>query len=137
MGFLVVTERPYRITVPGSREIWLQDFEMQRRDGGTIDPAALGERFTDTFTAEWSGRAENDGFNQLIVVTDLTWRQASVLRAYCRYALQTGANFSQAYMEQVLISNAKIAAILSQLFEAQFDPAMKPAKRAGDVDRLK
>ncbi|HEY0940199.1 MAG TPA: NAD-glutamate dehydrogenase [Steroidobacter sp.] len=137
MGFLIVSERPYRMTVPGSPEIWLQDFEMQRRDGGTINPATLGERFTDTFTAVWHGRAENDGFNQLIVVTNLTWRQASVLRAYCRYAIQTGANFSQAYMEQVLISNARIAAILSQLFEAQFDPAVKPAKRSDEVDRLK
>jgi glutamate dehydrogenase len=138
MGFLVVTERPYRISVPGcEREIWLQDFEMQRRDGGAIDPATLGERFTDTFTAVWSGRAENDGFNQLIVVTDLTWRQASALRAYCRYALQTGANFSQAYMEQVLVANARITSILWRLFEAQFDPAIKPAKRTAEVDRLK
>jgi len=137
MGFLIVSERPYHITVPGSQEIWLQDFEMQRRDGGTINPATLGERFTDTFTAVWQGRCENDGFNQLIVVTDLTWRQASVLRAYCRYAIQTGASFSQAYMEQVLISNARIAAILSQLFEAQFDPDIKPARRNGEVDRLK
>ncbi|GFE88543.1 NAD-glutamate dehydrogenase [Steroidobacter agaridevorans] len=137
MGFVIVSERPYRIAVSSGRPIWLQDFEMQRRDGGTINPATLGQRFTDTFSAVWTGRAENDGFNQLIVVTDLTWRQSSVLRAYCRYAIQTGASFSQAYMEQVLTSNAKIATTLSQLFEAQFDPAVKPARRSGEVDRLK
>jgi glutamate dehydrogenase len=137
MGFLIVSERPYRIAVPGGRPIWLQDFEMQRRDGGAIDPQMLGERFTDTFTAVWTGRAENDGFNQLIVVTRLTWRQASVLRAYCRFALQTGASFSQSYMEQVLASNANIADILSQLFEAQFDPAVKPARRSAEIERLK
>ncbi len=137
MGFVVLSERPYRIAVPGGRAIWLQDFEMQRRDGGSINPEALGERFTDTFTAVWTGRAENDGFNQLIVVTSLTWRQASVLRAYGRFALQTGASFSQSYMEQVLTSNANIAGILSRLFEAQFDPSFKAARRSAEVERLK
>ena len=137
MGFVVLSERPYRIALQGGRPIWLQDFEMQRRDGGAIEPKSLGQRFTDTFTAVWNGRAENDGFNQLIVLTDLTWRQASVLRAYCRFALQTSANFSQSYMEQVLASNATIAATLSRLFEAQFDPPTKPAKRSSEVERLK
>ena len=77
MGFVVLSERPYRIAVPGGRPIWLQDFEMQRRDGGTSTPRALGPRFTEAFAAVWNGRAENDGFNRLVVVTDLTWRQAS------------------------------------------------------------
>src|SRR5688572_5252394 len=137
MGFVVLTERPYRINLSGDRQIWLQDFEMRRRDGGAISPDVLGLRFTEAFNAVWSGRAENDGFNHLIVVTDLTWRQASALRAYCRYAIQTGAAFSQAYMEQVLASNANIASTLSQLFEAQFDPSVKPAKRSAEVERLK
>ena len=69
MGFVVLSEHPYRIEVPGSRPIWLQDFQMQRRDGGTVSPEALGPRFTETFVAAWSGRAENDGFNRLVVVT--------------------------------------------------------------------
>ena len=39
MGFVILSERPYRITAPGEREIWLQDFQMQRRDGAPVDPA--------------------------------------------------------------------------------------------------
>jgi len=45
MGFVVLSEHPYRIEIPGSRPIWLQDFQMQRRDGGTVSPQALGPRF--------------------------------------------------------------------------------------------
>ena len=86
-------------------------FQMQRRDGAPVDPEALSQRFTGTFTAVWGGRAENDGFNRLVVVTNMDWRQASVLRAYCRFILQTSATFSQSYMEQVLASNAAIAAV--------------------------
>jgi glutamate dehydrogenase len=136
MGFVVLSEHPYRIAVPGSRPIWLQDFQMQRRDGGAVSPQALGQRFTDTFAATWIGRAENDGFNRLVVVTSMTWRQAAVLRAYCRFLLQTVATFSQSYMEQVLASNSAIASVLSQLFEAQFDPALKAPRRAAELTRL-
>jgi glutamate dehydrogenase len=137
LGFLVMSEHPYRIAVPGSRAIWLQDFEMQRRDGGAVSPAALGERFTETFSAVWSGQAENDGFNRLIVVTQTTWRQAAALRAYCRFILQSGVSLSQAYMEQVLASNAAITSTLWQLFAAQFDPAVPAARRNGDITRLR
>ncbi|HWK76015.1 MAG TPA: NAD-glutamate dehydrogenase [Povalibacter sp.] len=142
LGFTVLSERPYRITPPRpqdatrNREIWLQDFEMLRRDGAIVDPAKLGERFTDAFLAVWSGRAENDGFNRLIVAADLTWRQAMVLRAYCRFVLQGGVAFSQAYMEQVMASNAAITATLSAIFEAQFDPARKPAQSKAEITRL-
>ncbi len=133
MGFVVMSEHPYRIAVPGGRPIWLQDFQMQRRDGGTVSPQALGPRFTETFSAAWSGRAENDGFNRLVVVTSMTWRQAMVLRAYCKFLLQTGGTFSQSYMEQVLASNSAIASALSQMFEAQFDPALKAPKREAEL----
>ena len=136
MGFVVLSEHPYRIAVPNGRPIWLQDFQMQRRDGGTVSPQTLGKRFTDTFAAVWNGRAENDGFNRLVVVTAMTWRQAVVLRAYCKFLLQTGGTFSQAYMENVLASNSAIASVLSQLFEAQFDPTFKAPKREAELTRL-
>ena len=140
LGFTVLSERPYSITPPRvtgpSREIWLQDFEMQRRDGGKTDLANLETRFTRAFVATWSDRAENDGFNRLIVTAGLTWRQAMVLRAYCRYLLQTGTAFSQSYMEQVLVSNAPITATLSAIFETQFDPAHSSQRRNADLARL-
>jgi glutamate dehydrogenase len=135
LGCTVLSERPYRITVRGSREIWLQDFEMQRRDGGKIDPQQVSERFTKAFVAIWTDRAENDGFNRLVVAAGLTWRHAMVLRAYCRFILQGGVAFSQSSMEAVLASNSAIAATLSAIFEAQFDPA-RSTRREAEVARL-
>ena len=49
--------------------------------------------------------------------------QIVVLRAYCRYLLQTGVPFSQAYMERTLAANTAIARNLVRLFETRFDPA--------------
>ena len=49
----------------------------------------------------------------------LDWRQVTVLRAYCKYLLQIGIPFSQAYMEQTLARNPALARQLAELFEAQ------------------
>jgi len=136
MGFFVLSERPYLINVPGAQPVWLQDVEMQRRDGGILDISAPDHRFTEAFSAVWSGLAENDGFNQLVVATDLDWRQTSMLRAYCRFILQTATSFSQSYMEQVLLANAQIARLLWGIFSAQFDPALQAAQRKHDLARL-
>jgi glutamate dehydrogenase len=137
MGFVVISEHPYRIDVKGARSIWLQIFEMQLRESRTpLDLEGLGPRFNDAFIAVWNGRAENDGFNRLLTVTDLTWRQTMVLRAYCRFVLQTGTAFSQSYMEQVLTSNAAVAAVLFALFQVQFDPTLKPAQRTAELSHL-
>ncbi len=45
-----------------------------------------------------------------------------MLRAYCRYLLQTGVPFSQASMERTLAANPTIARNLVRLFERRFDP---------------
>ena len=54
----------------------------------------------------WSGDAENDGFNRLLLGAESHAREITVLRAYCRYLLQTGVPFSQAYMERTLAANS-------------------------------
>ncbi|MET0661026.1 MAG: NAD-glutamate dehydrogenase [Steroidobacteraceae bacterium] len=144
MGFTVLSERPYRIAISGARLIWLQDFEMQPREPVAAPTAAgsrrkpivsahlheaFATRFMEAFAQIWRGTVENDGFNRLILVAQLSWREAMVLRAYCRYLLQTGIAFSQPYMEQVLASNASIATLLWQLFDAQFNSAREERKR--------
>jgi len=135
MGFLVLTERPYDVQAPGGREIWLQDFEMQLRESSRLDVEALGERFTEAFRAVWNGVAENDGFNRLVVTAGMKWRQAALLRAYCRFILQTSVTFSQTYMEQVLAANTPIAFALWRLFETRFDPDISAHTRRRELAR--
>src|SRR5690606_2710070 len=56
-----------------------------------------------------------------------------LLRALCRYLLQTGLPFSQAYMEQVLAEHALIAQMLVELFEGRFDPDLPEKRRERTV----
>ncbi|MDE2197156.1 MAG: NAD-glutamate dehydrogenase, partial [Gammaproteobacteria bacterium] len=48
--------------------------------------------------------------------------QTALLRAHCKYLLQTSLSFSQAYMERSLNSNPQIAALLVKYFETRHDP---------------
>jgi glutamate dehydrogenase len=132
MGLHVISERPYRLRAAtgfAPYEVWIQDFEMSTADGQPINPGKVSALFQDAFENVWIGRVENDGFNRLILKAGLDWRQAALLRAMCRYLLQTGLPFSQAYMEQVLAEHALIARMLVELFEGRFDPDLPAARR--------
>jgi glutamate dehydrogenase len=78
----------------------------------------------------WRGDVENDGFNRLLLCASLSARQIVVLRAYCRYLLQTGIPFSQAYMESVLVGQVGITRQLVRLFHTQFAPQVRQRESA-------
>ena len=121
MGLRVITEHPYRLQV-GASPIFIQDFEVAASVGAAAVAAARGN-FEQAFARIWSGDAENDGFNRLVLAAGLGWRQVALLRGYCKYLLQTGVPFSQAYVEQTLLRYPLLARLLVELFEARFDPA--------------
>ncbi len=115
-GLRVVAERPYRVnTGPSATDkgtVWIQEFELEARDLKRANIAALEPLFKEAFLAAWRGEIENDGFNRLLLCAGLSAREIVVVRAYCRYLLQTGIPFSQAYMERVLVAQAPIAKAL-------------------------
>ena len=128
LGLKLISERPYEIqSVDGC--IWIQDFELEHPRRIRIDLDSDGPRFKATFAGVWQGRADNDGFNRLVLAADLSWREAMVLRTYARWFVQLGLPLSQAYMEEALASNAEAAGRLFHLFIARFDPQLKPAER--------
>jgi glutamate dehydrogenase len=120
LGVSVLTENLYEIQ-GGGNAITIQDI-LVRPGRLSFDLDKVREPFQDAFERVWRGDAENDGFNKLVLGAQLDWRQVSILRGYCKYLLQTGVPFSQAYMEQTLVSYPDIAGLLVELFEAKFDP---------------
>ena len=122
-GLRVISERPYELVWPEGGAAWIQDFELEHRERLDLDNATLETNFKEAFAGTWSGEIENDGFNRLLFGASLSAREVTVLRAYCRYLLQTGVPFSQASMERTLATNIAITRNLVRVFEAQFDPA--------------
>jgi glutamate dehydrogenase len=135
-GLRVVAEHPYQMDSTNIRDkVWIQDFELESRDLKRANIAALEPLFKEAFLAAWRGEIENDGFNRLLLCAGLSAREIVVVRAYCRYLLQTGIPFSQSYMERVLVAQAPIAKALVRLFEIQF--ALQSKARESAAERIR
>ena len=70
LGVEVVDERPYELRCADRTHAWIYDFglRMPQVDGsGDYLADDARERFQDAFAAVWTGEAENDGFNSLVL----------------------------------------------------------------------
>ncbi len=130
-GLRVLEEHNYSLT-GSEHEAVIQDFVLEARDLKRADFAALEPLFKEAFLAAWRLEISNDGFNRLLLCASLSAREIVLLRAYCRYLLQTGIPFSQAYMESVLVAQAPIARLLVRLFQTQFALDGKERERAAE-----
>ncbi len=118
MGVEVVDERPYDLSGLG-RASYIYEFGLRY---GRALPSNARALFQDALRAVWDGFNEIDGFNSLVLGAGLTWRQATVLRAYAKYMRQGGSPFALDYIEGALRGNVDITRLLVRLFETRFDP---------------
>ncbi len=122
MGLRVLSERPYKLEPRKGTTLWIQEFSMLYTGGIELDPEQVSRIFRDAFGAIWRGEVENDGFNRLVLGAGMTHQETALLRAYCKYLLQTGSPFSQAYMERTLAENPRVACLMVALFHHRFNP---------------
>ncbi len=120
MGLRVLSARPYQIATRDNRQFWITEFDMLPAFGIDIDVLKVKDIFQQAFARICSGEMENDGFNRLVLAAELEWREVVVLRAMCKYLLQTRLPFSQAYMENTLAIHPTIARQLIALFRSRF-----------------
>jgi glutamate dehydrogenase len=122
LGLRVVTERPYAIRARDGQVYWVQDFSMSYALSHDIVAAEVKDEFEDAFARIWSGEAENDSFNRLLLGTQLNWREIALLRAYARYLRQLQFPFSVDYIAETLADHLHITATIVELFLTRFSP---------------
>ena len=121
MGLTVITELPYDIYPRNAvGPVMVHDFGCEVTGG--VNVAAVRHKFQDLFVHVWHGAVENDGFNRLVLLAGIEWRQVVMLRAYSKYLRQIGIPFSQEYMENTLARNPKLSGLITALFELRFIP---------------
>ena len=137
MGLKVDAEIPYRIAPEGGDAVMIHDFGLETRSGADVKLDEVREIFHDAFSRVWRGEMQSDGFNGLVLGAGLAWREVVIVRAFCKYLLQAGITFSQAYMEQSLASNAALTRLIVRYFNSLFDPALAKdgERRATSVRR--
>ena len=137
MGFRVVDERTYHIEPQGAPDVWFHDMELESASGQPIDLSALEQPLEDCFLAVMGHDAENDGYNALVLVGGLVWRDVALIRSISRFLRQIRLPYSQDYMWATLRKHTGIAASIVALFHARFDPKIavtaneRAARQAG------
>lgn len=126
MGLKVMEENPFDVKVIGTDDtVTIHDFALETVTGEGVNFQAVREVFHESFRRVWRGEIENDGFNRLVLMAGLGWRDVVVLRAYSKYLRQASIPFSQSYMEQTLAKNSDLAADIAKLFKIRFDPDLE------------
>jgi glutamate dehydrogenase len=139
MRMEVLDERPYEIATGEESGVWIYDFGLAYPTPADVDPGVADRLVEEAFLAVWTGRAESDGFNALVPLGGLSWREAGVVRAYGRILRQAGSTFGQSYIADTLIQNVTVTRLLFQLFKCRFDPALdgdRAAAQARTVEEI-
>ena len=122
LGVEVIDDSPHVVTLPDGTKRHVSDFGLRAPDAALWGGDARAAAFEEAFLAIWSGAAEGDSLNGLVLHGGLEWRDIVILRAIGGYLRQIGSAFSMEYIDQALIANPALAAGLVRLFEASLDP---------------
>lgn len=133
LGVEVVDDRPHTVTLPDGATRHISDFGLRLPDAALWADENRAAQFEAAFLAIWTGAAENDNLNALVLHAGLDWRDIVILRAIGGYLQQIGSAFSTGYIDQALITNPEIAVSLVRLFAASFDPDRADADAQAEI----
>ena len=125
MGLRVLEESGFPLSPAGEEApVWAHEYVLQDARSKPLDFEDVDGPFGETFVAVWTGRAESDGFNRLVLEIGASWRQAALVRALARWRQQSGLDPSQAVQEASLRDHPGVARLILDLFGVKFDPAV-------------
>jgi glutamate dehydrogenase len=120
LGLRVIGEHPYGVQYQDGRRVWIHNFLLEYTLAERIDMQAVKCLFQETFKNIWHGHAESDGFNKLVLGSEIGWRDIAMLRAYARYMKQTRFGISEVYIAATLSRYIEISRLLVKAFEVRF-----------------
>ncbi|MGI9647460.1 MAG: NAD-glutamate dehydrogenase [Acidimicrobiia bacterium] len=121
LGLRVVEEVPTRLMGDGD-EILIHDFGVRGPGGGLLDLDGSADRVAAAVVEVLETGAEFDSLDRLITISQLTWRQVGILRAYRTYWRRVRPRFTNEYMNDALVQHPRMAEKLLAFFEARFEP---------------
>jgi glutamate dehydrogenase len=132
MGLKTLEEYGYKLKAEQGT-FWVHEFIIQLPSSHISEFAEFHYEFEETALALWHGKTENDGFNAL-ALTGQSWREVALLRALCRYRVQSGLDPSPEVQQAALRENPEAVEALLELFNAKFAPGGDVESRAASVE---
>jgi len=139
-GLSVIKEDSFEISPNGhnnGNKIWLHDFKTSEKNNQEINLDTVQKNFEEALRAILSEECEDDGFNALVLLSGINWREAWILRTAAKHHLQTGFAYSQSYIENTLAKYPAITANLVEAFHAKFCPDDKSIKQKQSAFKAK
>ena len=123
MSTRVLTHHRYKINLQ-EKTGWIHHLYLEILNTQSIDLREIKEVFEEALIKILNSDIENDGFNKLIILTGLSWRDITLIRAWSRYLRQIEFRYSQNYIQDVLAKHSEIAVLLVKLFQTKFSPKL-------------
>jgi glutamate dehydrogenase len=101
---------------------WVHSLAMESADAAPLALTSLARALEDAFIAVWSGKADNDRFNRLVLTAGAAWREAALIRALAAYRRQSGLDQPQDVQEAAVARYPAVTRLILDLFTARFDP---------------
>ena len=120
LGLRVIGEHPYGLQYDDGRRVWIHNFLLEYTLAARIDMQAVKCLFQETFKNIWHGHAESDGFNKLVLGSEIGWRDIAMLRGYARYMKQIRFGISETYIAEILSRYIEVSRLLVKAFEVRF-----------------
>jgi glutamate dehydrogenase len=137
LGLRVSTHSGFEVSPADRPRVRVEEFTLAPRNSTALLDEGVRDLVTAAYDAVWSGAAEDDGFNQLVIRAGLSWREVMLLRAVSAYLRQAGTVFTPAFAVRTLLAHRRITRLLVELFAARFDPTQnKPAREELTLTRV-
>ncbi|MEP4314832.1 MAG: NAD-glutamate dehydrogenase, partial [Anderseniella sp.] len=140
MGLRALDENTYIVQPsgkPGSEAdaVYIHEVALSRDNDAAIDEQCY-QQLQDCFLAVWTGKADSDPLNGLVLSASLSWQEVTVLRAFARYLRQTGFPFALSVIAGTLVRYGDVTRLLVDLFKARFQPGHPKADTLADREKL-
>lgn len=120
LGLRVIGEHPYGLHYDDGSRVWIHNFLLEYTLADHIDMHVAKGLFQETFKNIWYGHAESDGFNKLVLGSEINWREIAMLRGYARYMKQIRFGISEIAIAKTLTRYIEISRLLVKAFEVRF-----------------
>lgn len=134
-GLQTLSEHPYKLSVEDNATIWINDFTLNYPHA-QLDLESVRELFQQAFTQVYNDRAEDDGFNKLVLGANLSCHEVLIFRTLAKYLQQIGFRYTQTHIEKILIDNKQIAINLIELFKTRHNPKLSDDLRITQLQAL-
>lgn len=142
MGLRALDENTYIVqpaaksgSAQASDAVYIHEVALNRDNNAAIDQASY-QQLQACFLAVWTGKADSDPLNGLVLSASLTWQEVTVLRACARYLRQTGFAYPLATIAGTLVRYDEVTRLLVDLFKARFQPDHSKAETQAAREKL-